>query len=45
MTSSPELTMAIREEIMASVAPQQTVISLSGSMVTPLYQANFSVMA
>jgi predicted ATPase len=27
------------------VEPQQTVISCSGSTVTPLYQANFSAMA
>ena len=44
-TSSPGFMMAISEEIMASVEPQQTVISRSGSTVTPCVRANFSTMA
>ena len=37
--------MAIMEDIMASVEPQQMVISRSGSTVTPCVRANFSTMA
>ena len=37
--------MAIMEDIIASVQPQQTVISRSGSTVMPWVRANFSTMA
>src|SRR5690242_14195953 len=36
---------AMRDEIIASVEPQQTVISRSGSTVTPWVRANFSTIA
>ena len=37
--------MAIIEEIIASVEPQQTVISRSGSIATPCVRSNFAAMA
>jgi hypothetical protein len=37
--------MAIIDDIIASVEPQQIVISRSGSMVTPWVAANFSTIA
>src|SRR5580658_1995106 len=37
--------MAIKADIIASVEPQQTVISRSGSTSTPCVRANFSAIA